>query len=548
MAASVGIGVDIGEDEIRVVKLRRMADGISLQAMGSHPTPKSAVTGGTVTDPRALAEGLRAAFRRYDVRGSWAAVGLPGRAAASRVIELPVMERKELTAVVAGEMEHYRMIPMNQGTFDFIPLGEPSDENRHVPILVMAADKKVVDSYREALRLAGMQMAALEPVSLAASRAVFPALGGGGVALLTIGARTSELTIFHEGALRYLRQIDVGALEFTGESTGGAGEAGPAGAPDSLSGTELPRLDRAGGSRESLVSEVQRSLGFYHREAPSAARVERLVVCLDPERVRDLPEYLETSLGMPVRLGEPFKGVVYSDTRFNPDLLARVAPAYGPAMGLALRMMGEMPGAPQMDLSITGIESKMAKIAPKWLIYALTGCVLLVLAVLTGVLFVNRAVQKRQVELGAAKQELVQVSKEEQERTSAAKRVQEAQRIVQMRGLPWSDILFQVSDSMPQQVWLTGLNADAGNTLELDGVAASAASVATLMESLTRSPLFSGPQMTSITKDSARERSVVRYQVQVVLTPPAQSQGAALTVSAAAAALPPGGAGTGSAQ
>jgi Tfp pilus assembly protein PilN len=251
---------------------------------------------------------------------------------------------------------------------------------------------------------------------------------------------------------------------------------------------------------------------------------------------------------MPVRLGEPFKGVVYSDTRFNPDLLARVAPAYGPAMGLALRMMGEMPGAPQMDLSITGIESKMAKIAPKWLIYALTGCVLLVLAVLTGVLFVNRAVQKRQVELGAAKQELVQVSKEEQERTSAAKRVQEAQRIVQMRGLPWSDILFQVSDSMPQQVWLTGLNADAGNTLELDGVAASAASVATLMESLTRSPLFSGPQMTSITKDSARERSVVRYQVQVVLTPPAQSQGAALTVSAAAAALPPGGAGTGSAQ
>jgi len=516
MANPVGVGIEIGEDEIRVVKLRRTPRGAVLQAMGSCPTPAGAVNGSAVSDPRVLAEGLRTAFHSYDIRGGWAVVGLPARAAASRVLELPVMARDEMAAVVAGEMEHYRMIPLNQGTFDFITLGEANDETRRVPILVMAAEKRVVDGYREALRLAGMQMAALEPLSLAASRAVFPALEHGGVVLLTIGARASELAIFHEGSLRYVRQIDVGALELTEENPDEAaeGDRGDEGGPD------LPKLGRTGGNRQSLVYEIQRSLGFYHREAPNAARVERMVVCVDPEKVRDLKSYLESNLGLPVGLGEPFKDILYSDTRFNPDLLARVGPAYGPAMGSALRMIEDTPRAPLMDLSITGAESKMAKVAPKWLIYALAASLLLVVSVLVGTLAVNRAVQKRQSELSVAKQELVRVARQEQERTSAAKRAQEAQSIVQLRGLPWSDILFQVSSSMPERVWLTNLGVDSGNALALEGIAGSASSVATLMESLTRSPLFSGPEMSSITKDSSGARSLVRYQVKVVLTPP----------------------------
>jgi type IV pilus assembly protein PilM len=522
MANPVGIGIEIGEDEIRVVKLHRSARGAVLQSAGSFPTPPGAVSGGTVTDPRLLAEGLRGAFRRYEIRGGEAVVGLPGRASASRVLELPVMAREEMTAVVAGEMEHYRMIPMNQGTFDFIVLGEATEDTRRLPILVIAADKKVVDSYREALRLAGMQMAALEPLSLAASRALFPVLERGGTALLTVGARAGELAVFHNGALRYSRQIDVGALEIAEENPADPDAVGQF-ELETDKGPELPRLERAGGNRQSLVYEIQRSLGFYHREAPNAERVDRMIVCVDTERVHDLKPFLESSLGLPVAFGEPFKDMLYSDERFNPELLARTGPAYGPAVGLALRMLEETPRVPRLDLSITGVESRMAKVAPRWLVGALTGSVVLVLAVLIGMLVVDRTVRARQVELGRAKQELARVSKEEQERTSAAKRAQEAQSIVQLRGLPWSDILFQVSESIPDKVWLTSLGFDSGNALSLEGVAFSATSVASLMESLTRSALFSGPQMSSITKESSTGRQLVRYQVKVVLTPPVQS-------------------------
>jgi len=518
MASPVGIGIEIGEDEIRVVKVRRTPRGPVLQGLGSFATPPGAVSAGMVKDPHLLAEGLRAAFRSYDIKGAEAVVGLPSRAASSRVLELPVMNRKEMAAVVAGEMEHYRMIPQNQGTFDFIALSETTDEAKRLPILVMAAEKRVVDSYRDALRLAGMHMAALEPLSLAASRAIFPALERGGVALFTIGAHATELAVFHNGSLRYSRQIDIGTLELAEEKPAAGTLPGPE--EEKAAGPDLPRLDRPGGTSQSLVYEIQRSLGFYHREAPNSERVERAIVSVDAERARDLKPYLESNLGLPVALADPFKDALYSETRFNRDLLAQVGPAYAPAMGLALRMIEETPRAPRMDLSITGTESRMAKVAPKWLIWALAGSVALVLAVAIGVLLVNRAVQKTQSELSAAKQELTRVTREEQERTSAAKRAREAQSIVQLRGLPWSDILFQVSASMPDRVWLNGLGMESGNTLSFDGIAASAGSVATLMESLTRSPLFSGPQMSSITKDSSGGGSLVKYQVKVGITPP----------------------------
>jgi Tfp pilus assembly protein PilN len=146
----------------------------------------------------------------------------------------------------------------------------------------------------------------------------------------------------------------------------------------------------------------------------------------------------------------------------------------------------------------------------------------------------NTTLNRRQAELGTAKVELAQVSLEEQERMAAVSRIREAQSIVQVRGLPWSDILFHVSGSMPEGVWLTSLGVESGNSLALEGTALSATSVAVLMEALTRSPLFVNPEMRSIQKDtSVASHTLVRYQVRTQLVPPS------LASSPAAAPPPP---------
>lgn len=531
MAHPTGIGVEISEDQIRVAKLRRTARGVTLQGLGSAPTPAGAMSGGTILDPRLLADGIRRALRLSNVSGASAVVGLPGRAFASRVLELPAMAREELKSVVAGEMEHYRMIPMDQGTFDFITLSEPEDSSRRVRILVMAADKKMVDSYREALRLAGLHLTALEPASLAACRAAYPALQTGGVALISVGARTSEFTVFVSGKMRYSRQIDVGSLDISEHSASEEDASAPGARPALL--TSIPTLEQSGGDLQALLYEIQRSLDFYHREAPAADRVGRLVLAVDTQRVTGLDQRLQDHLDLPVSICDPLQGITFREADFNPDLLARIGPAFGPALGLAMRPLEESPRTPMVDLSVTGRESHLAKVAPKWLVWATGISLALVLGALIAVWQVNAALRHRQAQLAQAKVELARVSEEEQARTAAAKRVQAAQQIVQIRGLPWSDILFQVSGFMPEGVWLTTLGVESGNILALEGFALSAASVATLMDSLARSPLFQGPQMSSIQKQTIGGQPTVKYQVKVLLTPPTQPQSQAVAPPAA---------------
>jgi len=90
---------------------------------------------------------------------------------------------------------------------------------------------------------------------------------------------------------------------------------------------------------------------------------------------------------------------------------------------------------------------------------------------------------------------------------------------------------------MPEGVWLTSLGVESGNLLALEGSALSATSVATMMESLARSPLFQGPQMSSIQKENLAGQPTIKYQVKALLTPSSQSQ----TTSPAAVAAVSGG-------
>jgi Tfp pilus assembly protein PilN len=271
---------------------------------------------------------------------------------------------------------------------------------------------------------------------------------------------------------------------------------------------------------QSLVYELQRSIDFHHREEPGAARIGSMLLCVDVDQVSGLEGYLQRALNLPVTLCDPFKGILYSDTQFNPEYLHHVGPAFAPAVGLALRALEEVPQAPSLDLSITGAESRMAKSAPRRLMWALGISILLVIITAIASFSLGRVLKQRQDELDRAKADLERVIQLEQESTTAARRAKEALSIVQVRGLPWSDILFQISEFRPKEVWFVNLSTDSSNVLSLTGSAFTADSVATLMDSLTQSELFTMPDRTYIQKDTSEGRLLVKFQIKVQVTPP----------------------------
>jgi type IV pilus assembly protein PilM len=498
-------------------------------------TPKGAVSGGLVQNPQLLAGAIRSVLRNNDIGGAQVVVGLPGRGAVSRSFEIPAMRQDEMRPVVAGEMEHYRMVPSGHSTFDFMRLGAQDSDEKRVHVLVMAADSRVVDRYREALRLAGRQMVALEPTAAGSFRGARGSAGSDSCAVIAIGARTTELGVFQNGNLCYTRQMDVGKLQLLGGDL--PPQAEEARMPETIDHAPDPGLSAIGqdddgtlplvaGPTEdvgSLSYEIQRSLDFYYRETPGAARVERAVLCADVEALPELRQQLEDSLGLPVALCEPFADFSHHGRQLTSEESSRLGASLAPAVGLALHGLGETSGVDCLDLSDTGTEGRLAKLAPKWLTAALTVSIIFVVGSLIASMVIGRALREKQQALALAKAELARVEAIEQEKMQAAERAQEAITLVELRGLPWSDILFQVSEFMPRGAWVTDVRAGAGNRLSLEGNAMSADSVATLMEFLTRSPLFRNPNMASITKARTGKRTVVKYRIGVGVVPPSKA-------------------------
>jgi type IV pilus assembly protein PilM len=523
MASRVGIGLDISDDQIRAVLLRRTRHGVELERLGSTPTPRGAVSGGSVHDPRLLAAGIRQLLRDNDIRGSGLVVGLSGRAAVFRSLQLPKMREDELRAVVAGEMEHYRMVPTGQSTFDFFPLGDPDEEQLQNRLLLAAADRTVVDRHREALRLAGRHMIALEPALPAFCRAAFPFVNEGGAALIGVSARTTELAVFSGGTLSYSRQIDTGSLDLLERGTAGAPppaqDLGPQQEPPG-DGPQLTQVASGEVDMGSLAFELERSLDYYHREMPASSQVERLVLCGEIDRLEGLDDYLADSLRLPVSVCQPFEHMQVRDAEVTRAKLARAGPSFACATGLALHAMGEVPEVSTLDLSDTGRESRLSKIAPKWLSGSLILSIVVVIAALLISLVVGRVLSARKQALAAAQVELERVAQLERERTKAARRAREAITLVELRGLPWSDILFQVSAFMPDGVWVTNVRTERGDMLSLDGTALSPDAVADLMEYLIEAPLFAMPRMIQMRKGSVGRTPVVRYTIKARVVPP----------------------------
>ncbi|MFB3880099.1 MAG: pilus assembly protein PilM [Armatimonadota bacterium] len=531
MAVSVGIGVDITDDNIRVVRLRRGRRGAILEAAASVPCPKGAVVGGLVQNEQLLAAGLRQVFRLNQIKGAVVTASISGRAAVFRTLDLPAMQESEMRSVVASEMEHYRMIPAGQGTFDFLPLGKQDEGQRHGRVLVMAADGSIVDRYREALRLAGRQMTALEPAFAATCRAVYPEVGPGSVAILSVGSHAADLTILCQRAVCYLRQIDVGVHQLTGapapvaaavevEAMGDEhlGQIGANDGPAPAPGAE-PMAAQA--SVETLAYELQRTLSFYLRETPGAEPVSEILLCVDPEQLPGLAKELGAALGLPVRLCRADSALAEAKGPAHVGT-GGLNPAFAPAVGLALHALGGSEGVQNLDLSDTGTESRLARIAPRWLTFSLGISIILVFVAIATFLIVGQVVRTRQQRLDAAKAQLAEVTARQAELAAAAERAKEAVTLVELRGLPWSDILFQVSSFMPSGVWLTGLGTTGTSQLVLDGTALSANSVATLMDSLIQSPLFARPRVTRIAERKLGGREVVQYSIEVVVVPPVE--------------------------
>lgn len=349
------VGLDIGTSAIKVAQISRMGQSFVLDRVQVAPLPMGSIEGGSVVNTPVVAQTVVTVLHQARIRSRRVMAAVAGEAVIHRIIKMPNMPRKELDGAIGWESEKYIPFSLAEAVYDYDIVQELPESNE-IEILLVAAQRSIIESHIAALTKARLQVLAIDVQPLALSRALgnyFSAEGPQGtIAVLDVGAGTSDLTIFSAGVQRFIRIIPIGGNYFTNaiakrlnissqeaESLKiSQGMAPLPGQPsDSAENEQLASI--IGGVMDELVMEIRRSIDYYHLQYHE--NVSTLVTTGGGIGLRNMDAYLAQALGLRVEIADPLSELHSSSARCAPKLLASAGPIFSVAIGLALRGVQE---------------------------------------------------------------------------------------------------------------------------------------------------------------------------------------------------------------
>ena len=343
------VGLDLGSHGLKAAEVVRSNGGLKITRLGIVQTPTGAVSKGVAADPDALLPAIQHVLREAGIRTRRVATALGGQAVIIRELTMPDMPDAELQHAVMFEAERYLAPGAGDVVADYRLLARVPQEGT-IKILLVAAEKTLIDRQLAPLALAGLSAPVVEstPISMVRALASCNSVAEPATMYVDVGAETTDVMILEGGRLRLSRNIEIGGNDLTRAIADSLRLEWPAAqslkeqqarillrgdqAVDDVAGQVhraiLPIVTR-------LATELRRSLDFY-LERLGGAPVFKVIVVGGTARLGNLAAFLGEQIEVPVEIGNPL-GACEIDAGLAPDFVATAAPVMAAAIGLAMR-------------------------------------------------------------------------------------------------------------------------------------------------------------------------------------------------------------------
>src|SRR3989344_6778764 len=230
-SASSVIGIDIGSSAVKFVELRKKGGRAVLGTYGALALgPYANVSVGQVTKlpNEKIAEALRDVLREANASSRVCGLAIPLSASLLSLIEMPVLDQKQLPQMVPIEARKYIPIPISEVALDWwvIPkterittynsdnMSDKIQKAKLVDILLVIIQNNVLDNYREIVRLTGLdasffEIEAFSTIRATMDREMMP------VMIFDMGAGATKLYIVEMGIVRNSHTINHGSQDIT---------------------------------------------------------------------------------------------------------------------------------------------------------------------------------------------------------------------------------------------------------------------------------------------------------------------------------------------
>ncbi len=434
-------------------------------------------------------------------------------------IELPYMPQNEMAEAIRWRIKGIVPFDVNKAVLDFDIIQEMTDEDnaKKLSVIIAALPKEIVDKKVALLTAAGLNVAGVNIGSFGLSKIIcaMPEKSEGkACALLKIGRVKSDVNIYREARLVFVRHIPIGLdhikdavkgpvvsesglIELTDQGTAKLKEVG---IPDNkepllggkLQGRHLLALLRP--VLESMCNEVRRSIDYYNTQL-EGREIKALCLAGEGSDYKNLEQYIKATLDMKTEyLKLP---AAITDATPSKDGTREIIPLIIDLIGVCCSGVGAKADLLPAEYKIEKVQ-KIEKISIRMVGFTMLS-ILLASFVLVNVRIAGY--RKSLVTATSHKKTLHEIE-------SLYDRIKERKALidgVRSLELPTVAILKELSNIIPDDVVLTSLLIDQkARVLRFNGNAYYDSDVTDFMQKMERSSLFKDVNLESSHKSTIK--------------------------------------------
>lgn len=352
------LGIDISDHSVKYMGLSQKGEDVRPKVWGKLSIPDGIMKRGRILDRAQLVEILKNI--KKETKAQFIHASLPEEHAYLFQTEASEMaSQKEIETAIEFNLRENVPLAPEQVVFGYRPVShnekmhhvgeseeEENAEQKTKVISVSVYPREIVEEYLIAFKEAGFQPLSFEVEAQSIARAVVAKGNDETHMLLDIGTSKVGLSIINHGTIVFTSTLDVGGDDFTNAIKKSFAN---------VTDEEVDKMKNERGlvrSKENetlfqalfsaasvLKDEVGKHCAFWNEEQEEREDlhpIERIVLCGGNANMKGLPEYLESTLHVPVGIANVWENTFTFD-EYVPNIKKNQSLEYATSIGLALR-------------------------------------------------------------------------------------------------------------------------------------------------------------------------------------------------------------------
>jgi type IV pilus assembly protein PilM len=340
------LGIDIGASAVKLVELEREEGRHKLINYAIFSLEKYLKNKDKQIDSGALklsneemAEIIKRTIEKAKIKSRDVYLSAPVYSSFYTLIDFPNMTEKEIEAAIPFEARKYVPVPISEVILDWSIVNSPNSQNIQQALLI-AVPKKIINDYKQIVRLAGLNLKGIEGETFSLTRAL---IGNDKSVIILIdnGARSINISIIDGGYIRVTHNLEIGGRKITkaiAQQMNFSLEKAEELKRNLSNSQSVDQVDSQlkGVIQSSLgviIIEIKKIIDSYQNKYNR--KIEKCILVGGGVNLFGFMDYLVNKLSLDVSKGNPFARVLYPDA-LKPDL-KDLGLSLAVAVGLAMR-------------------------------------------------------------------------------------------------------------------------------------------------------------------------------------------------------------------